>query len=125
MDRRSPSIEQWTAAAPLMASLEDLYYTTETLIADRTRDLGSAIDAPPTAGDAAAGIGAGAGGGGGVGDVKAQRAVQNSLKNQMAELAAALCNNMEDKLRATSRYVYFVSQGKRKEERWLTSQKTY
>jgi nuclear pore complex protein Nup133 len=110
-----------------MASLEDLYYTTETLIADRTRDLGSAIDAPPTAGDAAAGIGAsaGAGVGAGVGDVKAQRAIQNLLKNQMAELAAAMCNNMEDKLRATSRYVYFVSQGKRREGRWLTSQKTY
>lgn len=62
---------------------------TEQLIADRTRDLGSAIDTAPTPSDTP--------------DMKAQRQMQYLLKNQMAEIAAAVCANMEDKLRATSR----------------------
>lgn len=77
-----------------MSPLEDLYSITETLIAERTRDLGSAIDSIPSAIEAQ---------GQGQGEIKSQRSVQNILKNQLAELAAALCNNMEDKLRTTSR----------------------
>lgn len=96
MDRQSPSVEQWTAQTTLMSALEDLYMRTEALIADRTRDLGSAIDAAATVADNAGGAGV---------DIKTQRMIQGTLKNQLAELAAALCNNMEDKLRATSRYV--------------------
>jgi hypothetical protein len=84
-----------------MNALEHLYSSTETLIADRTRELGSAIDAPASALD----------GPGSAGDMKSHRAVQNVLKNQLAELAAALCNNMEDKLRATSRCVIRCGEG--------------
>ena len=68
-----------------------MYSATEQLIADRSRDLGSAIDSAPTPSDAP--------------DLRAQRQTQYFLKNQLAELAAALLANMEDKLRATSRYV--------------------
>jgi nuclear pore complex protein Nup133 len=75
-----------------MTPLEHLYSLTESLIGDRTRELGSVIDSPLTASETNAGV-------------KSERIIQNTLKNQLAELAAALCNNMEDKLRVTSRYV--------------------
>jgi nuclear pore complex protein Nup133 len=88
-DRENPATELWTAATGLLDALESLYNTTVRLIAERTRDLGSAVDQAPSDTD--------------VPQLRAQRATQQLLKDQLTELAAALCTNMEDKLRATSR----------------------
>lgn len=89
MDRENPSTELWTASTTLLDALEELYGTTVQLISERTRELGSAVDQPPTATDGA--------------QLRHERQTQHLLKNQLTELAAAVCTNMEDKLRATSR----------------------
>ncbi|WWC58351.1 uncharacterized protein I303_100891 [Kwoniella dejecticola CBS 10117] len=89
IDREKPAIEMWTAQDSLLDALDSLYTTTEKLIEERSRDLGSAIDEPPSD-TAEPGL-------------KKEQQLQSRLKGQMAILAAALCTNMEDKCRATSR----------------------
>lgn len=91
IDRHSPSSEQWTAKSSIMDALESLYIQTERLVGERTSQLGSAIDSAPTPADSP--------------DLRANRLAQFTLKNQLTELAAAICTNMEDKLRAASRCV--------------------
>ncbi|WWD09172.1 hypothetical protein V865_007294 [Kwoniella europaea PYCC6329] len=89
IDRERPAIEIWTAQESLIEALDFLYTTTEALIKERTRDLGSVIDGPPS--DTAEPA------------LRREQQLQSRLKGQMAILAAALCTNMEDKCRATSR----------------------
>nr|XP_019002973.1 uncharacterized protein I203_04767 [Kwoniella mangroviensis CBS 8507]OCF66434.1 hypothetical protein I203_04767 [Kwoniella mangroviensis CBS 8507] len=89
IDRERPAIEIWTAQESLIESLDFLYTTTEALIKERTRDLGSVIDEPPS--DTAEPA------------LRREQHLQSRLKGQMAILAAALCTNMEDKCRTTSR----------------------
>ncbi|WRT63927.1 uncharacterized protein IL334_000854 [Kwoniella shivajii] len=89
IDRERPVVEIWTAQDSLIEALDFLYTTTEALIKERTRDLGSVIDEPPSDVVEAA--------------LKREQQQQSRLKGQMAILAAALCTNMEDKCRATSR----------------------
>ncbi|WWC66609.1 uncharacterized protein I206_100512 [Kwoniella pini CBS 10737] len=89
IDREKPAIEIWTAQDSLLEALDFLYTTTEQLIKERSRDLGSVIDEPPSD-TAEPGL-------------KREQQLQSRLKGQMAILAAALCTNMEDKCRATSR----------------------
>lgn len=89
VDRLHPAIEIWTAQTSLLDALEVLYGETEQLIKDRTRDIGSVVDESPVQGS-------------GTGDRQSQQQIQASLKNQMAHIAAALCMNMEDKLRTAS-----------------------
>ena len=85
IDRRHPTIESWMAQDSLIDGLDSLYTATDQLISDRTRTLGSAVDETPS--DASGG------------DLRGQQALQARLKQQMADLAAALCINMEDKIR--------------------------
>ncbi|KAK8861724.1 hypothetical protein IAR55_002547 [Kwoniella newhampshirensis] len=89
VNRDKPAIELWTAGDDFIDALDFLYSTTEKLIRERTRDLGSVIDEPHSS----------------TGDphLRHEQDVQSQLKSQMAYLAAALCTNMEDKCRATSR----------------------
>lgn len=89
MDRQNPSIELWTASTPILDALEVLYNTTVRLLTERTRDFGTAIDQAAGPND--------------VSGLREQRSTQNAMKNHLTKLAAALCTNMEDKLRATSR----------------------
>ncbi|WWD16353.1 hypothetical protein CI109_100779 [Kwoniella shandongensis] len=89
VDRERPAIELWTARDSLIDALDFLYSTTEQLIKERSRDLGSVIDESPSENGAP--------------QLRHEQQVQTQLKSQMANLAAALCTNMEDKCRATSR----------------------
>ncbi|WVR03681.1 hypothetical protein IAU60_000676 [Kwoniella sp. DSM 27419] len=89
IDREKPAIEIWTAQDSLIEALDFLFSTTEQLIKERTRDLGSVIDETCTAASDLA--------------PRTEQQLQSRLKSQMAILAAALCTNMEDKCRATSR----------------------
>ncbi|WWC86014.1 uncharacterized protein L201_000885 [Kwoniella dendrophila CBS 6074] len=89
IDREKPAIEIWTAQDPLVEALDFLYNTTEGLIKERTRDLGSVIDEPYSESSEP--------------NLKKEQQLQSRLKGQMTILAAALCTNMEDKCRATSR----------------------
>ncbi|WVF65992.1 hypothetical protein IAT40_000730 [Kwoniella sp. CBS 6097] len=89
IDREKPAIEIWTAQDTLIEALDFLFTTTEALIKERTRDLGSVIDEPASERSEPA--------------LRAEQQLQSRLKGQMAILAAALCTNMEDKCRATSR----------------------
>lgn len=82
-------MELWTAADKIIDELEALYDTTQQLIKDRTRRLGSIVDEAPTA--RARGS-----------DLGHQQKDQYTLKEQMTHLAAALCENMEDKLRTVA-----------------------
>ncbi|RXK40460.1 hypothetical protein M231_02293 [Tremella mesenterica] len=84
IDRLRPASELWTAQDALIDSLDGLYSITEGLIRDRTRDLGSVVDEPPSASS----------------HLRSQQEVQAHLKRQMVDLAAALCTNMEEKMRA-------------------------
>jgi nuclear pore complex protein Nup133 len=59
------------------------------LIRDRTRDFGSVIDEPPSQAASP--------------ELRRKQVDQSTLKTQMTDLAAALCSNMEDKMRAASR----------------------
>jgi nuclear pore complex protein Nup133 len=71
--------------------MEYLFFATEQLIQDRTRDLGSVIDERPTEG----------------GDDRLHReqVKQERLKDQMTYIGASLCINMEDRVRFASTYV--------------------
>ncbi|WVQ93625.1 hypothetical protein IAU59_000701 [Kwoniella sp. CBS 9459] len=89
IDRERPAIEIWTAQENLIGALDFLFTTTEALIKERTRELGSVIDEPATERSEPA--------------LRNEQALQARFKGQMAILAAALCTNMEDKCRATSR----------------------
>ena len=86
VDRLHPVIDLWTAKDSLLDGLDYLYSTTQQIIKDRTRTLGSVID-ETSAGDSRDH------------ELRQQRQKQSVLKGQTAHLAAALCNNMEDKLR--------------------------
>ncbi|KAL7420109.1 hypothetical protein Q5752_005074 [Cryptotrichosporon argae] len=85
IDRLHPVDEPWTAADAIVDALDALFTATDRLVRDRTRALGSVIDEAPTAADA---------------ETRQAQVDQVGLKRQMTELAAALCSNMEDKLRA-------------------------
>ncbi|ORY21434.1 Non-repetitive/WGA-negative nucleoporin C-terminal-domain-containing protein, partial [Naematelia encephala] len=88
VDRLRPTVELWTAQNSLIDALERLYNVTEQLIKERSRTYGSSIDAKmPSVGED---------------QLAKQQRAQVVLKNQMTELAAALCTNMEDKCRTTS-----------------------
>lgn len=91
IDREKPFLPLWTARLSLIDALESLYGSTERLIRDRTRDFGSVVDEAPSASSNA--------------ELRDQQVKQNLLKNQMEDLAAALCINMEDRLRVASRWV--------------------
>lgn len=107
IDREKPSSPLWTARDTLIDALESLYGSTERLIKDRTRDFGSVVDEAPSA--------TGAGGS----ELRDQQVKQNLLKNQMRDLAAALCINMEDRLRVASRWVLFSLSLLGRGQRWL------
>nr|XP_019048984.1 hypothetical protein I302_02764 [Kwoniella bestiolae CBS 10118]OCF27914.1 hypothetical protein I302_02764 [Kwoniella bestiolae CBS 10118] len=83
IDRERPAIEIWTAQESLIEALDFLYSTTDALIKERTRELGSVIDEPPSETAEPA--------------LKREQQLQSRMKGQMAILAAALCTNMEDK----------------------------
>ena len=85
IDREHPTMEYWTAKDTIIDALEFLYNQTLQAIRDRTREFGTVIDA--SAGD--------------VRDptLKQEQVTQATLKTQMTQIAAALCVNMEDKLR--------------------------
>lgn len=85
IDLSHPTIESWTAQDPLVDALDFLYSATERVIADRTRTIGSVVDEAPSETSGR--------------DMRIQQNIQARLKEQMADLAAALCTNMEDKLR--------------------------
>lgn len=91
VDRQHPAVALWTASDTLINDVEALYIATEKLIKTRTRTLGSVVDeAPPTTGAAANT------------ELAVQQRDQDVLKQQMTSLAAALCDNMEDKLRTSA-----------------------
>ncbi len=85
IDRSHPTIETWTAQDSLIDALDFLYTITDRLITDRTRTIGSLVDEQPS--DTS------------IRDIQGQQTLQARLKQQMAYLAAALCINMEDKIR--------------------------
>ncbi|KAK4686173.1 hypothetical protein P7C73_g3957, partial [Tremellales sp. Uapishka_1] len=86
-NRERPSIELWTAQNSFIEALDYLYSTTEKLIKERTRTLGSVIDEVATAtGDP---------------NLTKDQKVQFVLKQQMTDIAASLCTNMEDKMRTS------------------------
>lgn len=88
VDRERPSVELWTASDAIIDDLDALYSATQRLIKDRTRQLGSVVD-EPAAQNADS-------------KLARQQRDQATLKMQMAQLAAALCENMEDKLRTNA-----------------------
>ncbi|TXT07474.1 hypothetical protein VHUM_03194 [Vanrija humicola] len=91
VDRTHPAVALWTASDTIINDVEALYIATEKLIKTRTRTLGSVVDeAPPTTGAAANT------------EQASQQRDQDVLKQQMTSLAAALCDNMEDKLRTSA-----------------------
>ncbi|OCF44072.1 hypothetical protein I317_02025 [Kwoniella heveanensis CBS 569] len=109
IDREKPAIEIWTAQDTLIEALDFLFSTTEALIKERTRDLGSVIDEPANERSEP--------------NLRAEQQLQSRLKGQMAILAAALCTNMEDKCRATSREIdegADPQEGIQLRERWAT-----
>lgn len=87
IDRLHPLVEQWTAKASLVDALESLYNDTKIAIEGRTRELGSIVDEASETSNPS---------------MKKEKALQRHLKDQLAFLAAALCENMEDKLRTRS-----------------------
>ena len=91
VDKLYPEIELWTAQDSLIDALDFLYTATERTVKDRTRDLGSVVDGPSLDVDNP--------------ELRRQREVQNMLKTQLGHLAAALCANMEDKIRNQSMWV--------------------
>jgi nuclear pore complex protein Nup133 len=93
VDRMHPMAELWTASDGIMGDLDNLYSATQRLIKDRTRHFGSVVDEAPAARPTPAAVASGS--------VAAQKD-QALLKHQMAHLAAALCDNMEDKLRTSA-----------------------
>lgn len=88
VDRTHPVVELWTASDTIIGDLDSLYSATQRLIKDRTRTYGSVVDEtpPPHAAN----------------NATQQQKDQAVLKHQMAQLAAALCENMEDKLRTSA-----------------------
>nr|ODN90385.1 hypothetical protein L204_05990 [Cryptococcus depauperatus CBS 7855] len=93
INRETPSIEMWTASDPLLNSLEYLYTTTERVIEERTRELGSAVDEATLQQQQIPGNE----------ELRKEQILQGQLKRQMGWLAAALCANMEDKCRVSVR----------------------
>lgn len=91
IDREKPAVEVWTAQDSLIDALDFLFSTTERLIKERTRDLGSVIDEQAKEHEHSEQ------------NLKKEQHLQAQLKGQMASLAAALCANMEDKCRTTVR----------------------
>lgn len=89
VDRRQPTVELWTANDAIIEELDALYDATKQLIKNRTRHLGSVVDEAPTARARNSELGQ-------------QQKDQFTLKEQMTHLAAALCENMEDKLRTVA-----------------------
>ena len=75
----------------LIDALESLYTITQRLVAERTRTIGSVVDETPS--------------GSSNRDLYAQQSLQARLKQQVADLAAVLCTNMEDKIRTSKTYV--------------------
>ncbi|KAL1411896.1 hypothetical protein Q8F55_002882 [Vanrija albida] len=91
VDRTHPAVALWTASDTIINDVEALYIATEKLIKQRTRTLGSVVDeAAPTTGAAANT------------EQAVQQRNQDLLKQQMTSLAAALCDNTEDKLRTSA-----------------------
>lgn len=76
--------------------MEYLFSATEQLVPDRTRDLGSVIDEKATEG----------------GDDRLHReqVKQERLKDQMTNIGASICINMEDRVRFASTYVPLYNQ---------------
>jgi nuclear pore complex protein Nup133 len=82
IDEQRPAAEFWTASDAILDALEELYTTTWHTLLARSRLYGTSIDA-------------------------ADRTDQNQkdqtvLKTQLADLAAVICANMEDKIRTHS-----------------------
>lgn len=84
----TPVIEAWTASVGSLDALEYLYQVTETVILERTRTIGSVIDdmSAETRDP----------------QVVKQREEQKLLKDQLADIAANWCTNMEDRVRTQS-----------------------
>ena len=68
--------------------MEYLFFATEQLIQDRTRDLGTVIDKRPAEG--------------GHDRLHQEQVKQERLKDQMTYIGASLCINMEDRVRFAS-----------------------
>jgi nuclear pore complex protein Nup133 len=88
IDRERPATELWTSQDSFLLTMEYLFFATGQLIQDRTRDLGTVIDEKPTEG----------------GDDRLHReqVKQERLKDQMTNIGASLCINMEDRVRFAS-----------------------
>lgn len=89
VDRLQPTVELWTASDSIIEELDSLYGATQQLIKDRSRRLGSIVDEAPSSRSRGS-------------DLGHQQKEQFTLKEQMTHLAAALCENMEDKLRTVA-----------------------
>lgn len=89
IERKQPAIELWTSQDSLLNSVETLFTATERLIQDRTRELGSVIDDHPVEGTEQR--------------LFTEQVKQDRLKDQMMNLGASLCINMEDRVRLASR----------------------
>jgi nuclear pore complex protein Nup133 len=88
INRQEPAMEPWTAQDSIIAALDYLYGTTDKLVRDRSRELGSVIDEAPSEITE--------------GRWRAEQQVQFLLKKQMTVLAAALCTNMDEKVRTVT-----------------------
>lgn len=88
IDREHPAVELWTSQDSFLTAMEYLFTATESLIQDRTRDLGSVIDERPTEG--------------GDDRLHHEQVKQERLKDQMTYIGASLCSNMEDRVRFAS-----------------------
>ena len=91
IERKQPAIELWTSQDSLLDNVEALFTSTERLIQDRTRELGSVIDERPVEGTEER--------------LYQEQVKQDRLKDQMMYLGASLCSNMEDRVRFASRLV--------------------
>lgn len=85
IERLKPATELWTAQDSILQAVEYLYFATQRAIAERTRSLGTVVDELPSDHSTE--------------ELRKHQAKQNLLKDHMAALAAALCINMEDKVR--------------------------
>lgn len=94
VERARPAIELWTSQDSFLDNIEALYITTERLIQDRTRELGSVIDERPVEGTNER--------------LYLEQVKQERLKDQMTYLSASLCSNMEDRVRSESRQVLLM-----------------
>lgn len=91
--RTESLLEPWTCTPSILDALDHLVTLTETIIRERSREFGSALDEEPVRFGGVAGNADGAGG-----ELSAGQAVQRELKDQLCELGAALCQGFEDRL---------------------------